>query len=134
MTILKHIPYAIGEVYGQAMSDVARTIHESCIAAGWYTDLHTGLPLDRNVPEMLCLIHSEISEALEAFRKDLKDDHLPDYNGIDVELADAVIRIFDLAGYLDIDIGHVIDDKFHYNQTRADHKIENRMKPGGKSI
>jgi len=51
-----------------------------------------------------------------------------------VELADAVIRIFDLCGYLGINIGEVMSEKFDYNQIRADHKIENRMLPGGKSI
>lgn len=126
--------YEIGEIYGQAMSDVAVVIHESCVDAGWYTDLDTGEALDRNVPEMLALIHSEVSEALEGHRKDLVDSHLPQYNNIDVELADAVIRIFDLCGYLGIDIGNVIVDKFDYNQHRADHKIENRMKDGGKKI
>ena len=131
---LPKLPYMIGEVYGQAMSDVAHVVHESCVDAGWYTDLRNGEPLERNVPEMLCLIHSEISEALEGYRKDLKDDHLPHLDAIDVELADAVIRIFDLCGYLGIDIGHVIDEKFAYNVERADHKIENRMKKGGKKI
>lgn len=130
----KNLPYMIGEVYGQAMSDVAVVVHQSCIDAGWYTDLNTGEPLERNVPEMLALIHSEISEALEGYRKDSMDSHLPEHPAIDVELADAVIRIFDLCGYLNIDIGHVIDEKFDYNQRRADHKIENRMKAGGKKI
>lgn len=126
--------YEIGEVYGQAITDVSNIIHQSCIDAGWYTDLETAEPLERNIPEMLCLIHSEISEALEAYRKDLPDDHLYGYDGFDVELADAVIRIFDLSSYLGIDIGHVMSEKFAYNQVRADHKIENRMKDGGKKI
>jgi len=108
--------------------------HSSAVSAGWYTNLETGKPLERNIPEMLCLIHSEISEALEAYRKDLKDDHLRHYNGIDVELADAIIRILDLCGYLGIDIGAAVEDKFAYNQHRADHKIENRMKEGGKKV
>lgn len=129
---MNNVPYMIGEVYGQAITDVSTVIHQSCVDAGWYTDLESGEPLERNIPEMLCLIHSEISEALEAYRKDLKDAHLDGFDGIDVELADAVIRIFDLAGYLGIDIGHAMDMKFDYNQRRADHKIENRKKPGGK--
>lgn len=126
--------YKIGEIYGQALTDVSTVIHQSCVDAGWYTDLFSGDPLDRNVPEMLCLIHSEISEALEGYRKGLKDDHLPDYDAIDVELADAVIRIFDLCGYLGIDIGAAMSDKFDYNQVRADHRTENRIKDGGKKI
>lgn len=126
--------YEIGELYARAITDVSTVIHQSCVDAGWYTDLQTGLPIERNIPEMLCLIHSEVSEALEAYRKDTMDDHLPDYRGIDVELADAVIRIFDLCSYLDIDIGEAVSDKFDYNQVRADHKLENRLKDGGKKI
>jgi len=128
------LQYEIGEIYGRAITDVSTIIHQSCVDAGWYTDLESGDPLDRNVPEMLCLVHSEISEAVEGYRKGLADDHLPEYDAIDVELADAVIRIFDLCGYLGINIGEVMSEKFDYNQIRADHKIENRMLPGGKSI
>ena len=81
----------------------------------------------------LCLIHSEISEAMEGDRKGLKDDHLPHRDMREVELADAVIRIFDLAGAYGMDIGGAIAEKLEYNAQRADHKLENRAKQGGKS-
>jgi len=108
--------------------------HESNKAAGWHTNLETGKPVERNVAECLCLIHSEISEALEAHRKGLNDDKLPDRLGIEVELADALIRIFDLGGALNLDLGYAFAEKFHYNQTRADHKVENRAKKDGKKF
>ena len=102
--------------------------------AGWYHDAKTKKPLERNVPEMLCLIHSEISEAMEGYRKSLQDDKLPHRKMVEVELADAMIRIFDLAGYLNLDLGGAYVEKRQYNEKRADHKLENRGKPGGKAF
>ena len=67
---------------------------------------------------MLALIHSEISEALEADRKDLMDDKLPYRKGLEVELADAFIRICDMAGGLSMDLGGAVEEKLAYNTTR----------------
>lgn len=108
--------------------------HLASRTAGWYTNLETGEPLARNVPEMIALIHSELSEALEGFRKSKVDDHLPRRKSVEVELADAVIRIFDLAGYLDLDLAGAVVEKLEYNKNRADHKIENRAKSDGKKF
>lgn len=99
----------------------------------WWIDLETGLRKDRNVPEMLCLVHSEISEAMEGHRKNLQDDKLPHRPMIEVELADAIIRIFDIAAGLKLDLGGAYVEKMEYNATREDHKIENRKKAGGKA-
>lgn len=98
----------------------------------WWIDLETGESLQRNVGEMIALVHSEMSEALEAHRKGLMDDKLTHRPGIEVELADAVIRIFDMAGGLGLDLGGALEEKLEYNQKREDHKRENRMQSGGK--
>ena len=65
-------------------------IHQQNIGAGWWHDLETGEPKERNIGELLCLVHSEISEAMEGVRKDLMDDHLPERPMLEVELADAI--------------------------------------------
>jgi NTP pyrophosphatase (non-canonical NTP hydrolase) len=85
------------------------------------------------VAQKLGLIHSEISEAMEGDRKALKDDHLPHRDMREVELADAVIRIFDLAGAYGMDLGGAIAEKMRYNAPRADHKPEARASQGGKA-
>lgn len=102
--------------------------------AGWHTNLETGELIDRNKGEMLCLIHSEISEAMEGERKGLMDDHLPERPMVEVELADAVIRIMDYAGRFGYDLGGAVIEKLEYNANRADHKLENRTKEGGKKF
>lgn len=100
----------------------------------WWIDIDTGSPLSRNKGELLCLIHSEISECLEGVRKGLPDDHLPHRSMEEVELADALIRIFDYAAGYGLDLQGAYSDKMAYNATRADHKPENRKLPGGKKF
>ena len=126
----------------KTLADLVNEIHANNVAAGWWTDLATGESLvskngekpKRNVPEMLCLVHSEISEAMEGHRKNLIDDKLPHRPMLEVELADAVIRICDMAGGLGLDLEGAINEKLEYNKNRADHKIENRLSENGKKF
>ena len=79
-------------------------IHQANVVAGWWSDLKTGSSIlqTRNRPEMLCLIGSEIIEAhTDGFAP---DGHLPQFPAFHVEIADASIRIFDLAGADGIDL------------------------------
>lgn len=117
--------------------DAQQLCHFLAAHSGWWTDLKTGLPFTLeqvNIPEKLCLIHSEVSEAMEGHRKDLMDDKLPHRKMIEVELADALIRIFDLAGFLKLDLAGAVVEKLAYNQQRADHKVENRAAENGKKF
>lgn len=79
-------------------------------------------------------MHSELSEALEGVRKDKYDEHIPCLKNEAVELADCIIRILDYAIGFDLPIGEAIFEKLRYNAMREDHKIENRMKDGGKKF
>lgn len=128
-----------GDIWATLITDLSNGIHADNVKAGWWTDPKTGEDLHgkRNVPEMLCLIHSEISEAMEGYRKRLNDDKLPHRPMLRVELIDALIRIFDLLGSEQNDehpAGTIFQEKRAYNANRADHKLENRLKPGGKAF
>jgi NTP pyrophosphatase (non-canonical NTP hydrolase) len=114
---------------------VLNTLAEICHEANrnWWIDLQTGERKHRNVGELLMLCVSELAEALEGHRKNLPDDKLPHRKMLEVELADCLIRIFDLCGGMGLDIGGAFAEKMVYNAKRADHKIEQRMQPGGKA-
>lgn len=104
-------------------------------AAGWWT-AKDGTAIQDNpyaFSNKLVLIHSEISESMEGDRKSLKDIHLPHRDAREVELADAVIRIFDLAGAYDMDLGGAIAEKMAYNLHREDHQPAARSAAGGKA-
>jgi NTP pyrophosphatase (non-canonical NTP hydrolase) len=125
----------VGAVYG--LADVQELCHFLAAHSGWWTDLKTGLPFTLeqvNIPEKLMLIVSEVAEAMEGARKDLMDDKLPHRKMLEVELADALIRIFDLAGFLKLDLAGATVEKLAFNQQRADHKVENRTAEGGKKF
>jgi NTP pyrophosphatase (non-canonical NTP hydrolase) len=98
----------------------------------WWHHPATGEKLDRNKGELLMLIVSEVSEAMEGERKGLMDDKLPHRKMAEVELADALIRIFDYAGAFGFDLDGAVSEKRAYNKNRADHKPAARMAAGGK--
>lgn len=111
----------------EAIRSVQKKCYEQSAYQGWHKT-------PREPGTMIALIHSEISEALEGIRKDLNDSHLPHRKASEVELADAVIRIFDFGGKFNLDIAGAIAEKLYYNLHREDHKLENRMKQGGKAF
>lgn len=73
-----------------------------------------------NIAEKLCLIHSEVSEALECNRNGEPDYWMsgPKPEGLATELADVVIRVADLCGALGIDLQFMLHQKMKYNSTR----------------
>lgn len=111
---------------------VQQFCHGVAKECGWWDDPATGLPKERNDGELIALMHSELSEALEALRKDLMDDHLPHRKGVECELADTIIRIMDYAGARDLDVAGALVEKLRYNSQRADHKASARVGQNGK--
>ncbi len=118
-----------------AINNAVDICHKAAFDVGWWTD-EDGNSTTLNpmcFAQKLCLVHSEISEAMEGDRKDLMDDKLPHRKMAEVELADALIRIMDLCGAYNFDLGGAVVEKMAYNAIRKDHKPEARAADGGKA-
>lgn len=76
---------------------LVETVHEAQRNAGWWSDPATGKDIERNIAELLALVCTEIIEAQEGWLAKCQDDKLPASLMHEVEIADALIRAFDLA-------------------------------------
>jgi len=98
---------------GESLTEIQRKCHDVAIDKGWYD-------VPRSVPELLCLIHSEVSEALEAYR-DSKSYIGDIFDNIGEELADIIIRVADMAEYFKIDLDKHVVKKYETNMQRPYH-------------
>lgn len=102
------------------LKDLALEIHLDNRDKGFYDDVNPKDP--RHIVSILALIQTEVSEAVEAVRRDPDapcDKLGVELTGLEEEWADTVIRLFDFAAYMGIDPGRAIRLKHVYNQTRA---------------
>jgi hypothetical protein len=77
------------------LNTLINAFHGDAVASGWHHDIATGAPKKRDMGEMFMLAVSELAEAMEGHRKNLRDDKLPQYPTATVELADFIIRCCD---------------------------------------
>lgn len=86
-------------------------VHENARNKGWWDE-------ERNAGEAIALMHSELSEALEALRNGNPQDSKVPFDNLSVELADCIIRIMDFAGGAGLNIAAAIVAKHEFNKTR----------------
>lgn len=128
------------------LNEMSKACFNASDSAGWWSQYnqvvdHSGIDdklksfiLKSVEASKYALFHSEVSEGLEGLRKDSMDDKLPHRLAEEVELADALIRIFDYAGKKEFDLSGAVIEKLEYNKTRVDHSLESRSATGGKEI
>jgi len=119
------------EIMIRLLLELQEAIHQNAINKGVWPELNEGnkneednLEICRgqiNFGEKIALCHAELSEALEATRKHHfdQDKHCPTFKNFSIELADTVIRVFDLAGACGIQLGEAILAKIKFNKTRS---------------
>lgn len=99
--------------FANEFNSVAQEVNQTAVEKGWWKG-------ERNEGELIALMHSELSEALEALRHgNPPDDKIPQFSGVEAELADVIIRIMDMAAAKKYRVGEAVVAKILFNKGRA---------------
>lgn len=103
----------LGPAFGFHLEQLQQQVYEANALQGFWDGAQD------SVPGKIALMHTELSEMLEADRKGIEvSEHLPEFTGIEEEAADMMIRLMDFSGRFNLRLGQAVTAKLLFNLNR----------------